>query len=161
MEREVINCIREMSRSSRLGRMAEFCQHGDTNCLAHTVAVVYCALRIADRLHIDVNRRELIRGGILHDYFLYDWHDGKKERKVHGFTHPGLALKNAEEDFDLTEREKDIIKKHMFPLTVVPPKFREAWLICVADKVCAVKEAVKLSTYPEIKRMIKRQLSNK
>ena len=69
MEREVINCIREMSRSSRLGRMAEFCQHGDTNCLAHTVAVVYCALRIADRLHIDVNRRELIRGGILHDYF--------------------------------------------------------------------------------------------
>ena len=161
MEKEVINCIREMIRSSRLSRMAEFCQHGDTSCLAHTVAVVYCALEIADRLHIKVNRRELIRGGILHDYFLYDWHDGKKERKIHGFTHPGLALKNAEEDFDLTDRERDIIKKHMFPLTIAPPKYREAWLICIADKVCAVREAVKTSSYPEIRRMVKRQLQNK
>ena len=158
MEKEVISCIREMVRSSRLDRMTEFCQHGDTNCLTHTVAVVYCALALAEKMHIKINKRELIRGGILHDYFLYDWHDGKKERRIHGFTHPGYALKNAEKDFRLTKRERNIIKRHMFPLTVVPPRYREAWLICIADKLCAVKEATSKSVYPEIRRMVDRQL---
>lgn len=156
MNREVIECIREMLEKSRLDKMTEFMQHGNTSCLAHTTAVVYCALDIARRLHISVNKRELIRGGILHDYFLYDWHDGNG-RQIHGFTHPGAALENAEKDFILTNRERDIIRKHMFPLTVIPPTCREAWLICLADKICACREAVKKDTYPSISRMIARQ----
>lgn len=157
MDREVISCLREMIKGSRLSQMLEFYQHGNTECLAHTLGVVYCALDIAKKLHIDVNKRELIRGGILHDYFLYDWHDGKMERKIHGFTHPSKALKNAEADFNLTSREKDIIKKHMFPLTVIPPLHIEGWLICAADKICACREAFSRDTYPEIKKMMKRQ----
>lgn len=157
MDREVIYCLREMIKSSRLHRMLEFYQHGDTECLAHTLGVVYCALAIAKRMHIKINKRDLIRGGILHDYFLYDWHDGKPERRIHGFTHPGRALKNAEEDFELTDRERDIIKKHMFPLTVVPPMYREGWLICLADKICACRETFGRNSYPEIKKMMKRQ----
>lgn len=156
MEREVIGCIREMMKSSRLNDMIDFKQHGDTECLAHTIAVVYCALDIANRFNIPVNKKQLIRGGILHDYFLYDWHDGKPERRIHGFTHPKKALKNAEEDFELTEIERDIIKKHMFPLTIIPPKYREAWLICIADKLCALKETAGREIYPEIKKMIYR-----
>ncbi|MBQ3425800.1 MAG: HD domain-containing protein [Clostridia bacterium] len=156
MEREVISCMREMMKNSRLSDMIDHNQHGDTPCLAHTIAVVYCALDIANKLKIKINKKELIRGGILHDYFLYDWHDGKPERRIHGFTHPGKALRNAEEDFDLTDRERDIIKKHMFPLTIAPPRYREAWLICIADKICAVKEATVRGVYPEIKRMIYR-----
>mgnify|MGYP002534329667 CR=1 FL=1 len=157
MNREVIICLREMFCNSRLNMMMDFTQHGDTSTLAHTIAVVYCALAIAKILHLRVNKRELIRGGILHDYFLYDWHDGEKGRKIHGFTHPSSALMNAEYDFILSNRERDIIGKHMFPLTVKPPKFREAWLICLADKVCACKEALNRDAYPEIKRMAERQ----
>lgn len=156
MEREVISCLNEMIAGSRLLKMLEFKQHGDTACLAHTVAVVYCALAMAKRLHIPVNKKELIRGGILHDYFLYDWHDGRPERRIHGFTHPRRALENAEMDFKLTDRERDIIKKHMFPLTAAPPLYREAWLICMADKVCTVKEFFNRNVYPEIEKMINR-----
>lgn len=157
MNREVILCLRELFRDSRLNVMMGFTQHGDTSCLAHTMAVVYCALAIARIMHLRVNKRELIRGGILHDYFLYDWHDGEKGRKIHGFTHPSSALANAETDFRLSRRERDIIKKHMFPLTVKPPMYREAWLICLADKICACKEAVRKDAYPEITRMAERQ----
>lgn len=156
MERKVIECLKELMDDSRLGLMAEFKQHGDTSCLAHTIAVVYCALAIAKKFHININKRELIRGGILHDYFLYDWHDGNG-RYIHGFTHPYTALKNADQDYELTARERDIIKKHMFPLTVIPPMYREAWLICIADKICACIEALKKDTYPEITRLIIRQ----
>lgn len=157
MGNEVYALFSQMLKHSRLNIMHNTVQHGNTSCLEHTLSVVLCALAIADRLHIKVNRRSLIRGGILHDYFLYDWHDDKKERRIHGFTHPGCALKNAEEDFRLNRRERDIIKKHMFPLTIVPPRCREAWLICIADKICALKETMGVTVSPEIAVMMKKQ----
>lgn len=43
-------------------------------------------------------------------------------------------------DFDLSERECDIISKHMFPLTLVPPMHRESWIVSMADKYCALRE---------------------
>lgn len=157
MEKEVISCLRDMIKGTRLNEMINLTQHGDTVCLAHTLGVVYCALDLSERFHIKVNKHELIRGGILHDYFLYDWHDGKSERRIHGFTHPHFALENAEMDFNLTCRERDIIKKHMFPLTIIPPIYREGWLICIADKICAVRETFGKNPYPEIERMMLRQ----
>ena len=56
-----------------------------------------------------------------------------------------MAMRNACEDYELTEREKNIILRHMFPLTVVPPACREAWIVCLADKICAVLETLHLS----------------
>ena len=77
---------------------------------------------------------------LLHDYFLYDWHDKDPSHRLHGFTHPRRALENAAADWELTDRERDIILHHMFPLTPLPPRSREAWLVCLADKLCAVQE---------------------
>ena len=90
----------------------------------------------------NVNRRELIRGALLHDYFLYDWHEKNAGHRFHGFIHAGRALQNARKDFKLTIREENIILRHMFPLNVVPPMCKEAWLVCLADKICASKETV-------------------
>lgn len=53
-------------------------------------------------------------------------------------------MKNAEDEFSLSEIEKDIIKKHMWPLTVVPPVYREAWIVSIADKYCSFMETVRL-----------------
>ena len=82
----------------------------------------------------------------MHDYFLYDWHDKtrKNYQRLHGFYHPGIALKNASMEYPLTLREKDIIKKHMWPLTVVPPLCREAWIVTTADKYCSLLETLRL-----------------
>ena len=87
-----------------------------------------------------MNEKALVKGALLHDYFLYDWHEKRKGHHFHGFTHPGTALKNAEKEYELGDIERNIISRHMFPLTVVPPMCREAWLVCLADKYCAVKE---------------------
>ncbi|MFQ9151359.1 MAG: hypothetical protein ACLR6B_07310 [Blautia sp.] len=51
-------------------------------------------------------------------------------------------MKNAEEIFDLSVVEKDIIKRHMFPLTPVPPAYRESYLVCLADKICSSYETI-------------------
>lgn len=139
----ILYCLHNLSGKSRLGEMDAFIQHGGTSCLKHTIAVAYYSILFADFMRIRCNRRELIRGAVLHDYFLYDWHDGKKRRGVHGFTHPRTAMVNADRDFRLTETERDIIIKHMFPLTFFPPVCREGWIVCLIDKLCSVYETFK------------------
>ena len=107
---------------------------------------LYTGMMLADKLKIRVKRRDMIRGALLHDYFLYDWHDKDHINpfKLHGFFHPGRALKNATRDFELTEREKDIIRKHMWPMTVILPMCREAWIVTVADKWVSLKETLRI-----------------
>lgn len=117
-------------------------QHGSTTVFAHCVKVACFSLFLANKLHLTVDVRALLRGALLHDYFLYDWHEKNAGHRFHGFTHPGTALKNAQEDFRLTPVEQNIIARHMFPLCPIPPRCREAWLVCVADKYCALLETV-------------------
>ena len=91
---------------------------------------------------------------MLHDYFLYDWHVGKGH-KIHGFTHPKAALINAQEDFNLTKRERDIIVKHMFPLTPIPPKYKESIIVCLVDKGCSLYETFKRkNSYTKLRQSI-------
>ena len=139
----VLYCLKTLSEDSKLREMDKFIQHGDTSCLKHTIEVAYYSIKIAEFFGIRCKKRDLIRGALLHDYFLYDWHDGADGRSIHGFTHPSAALCNADRDFVLTDTERDIIKKHMFPLTIVPPTCREAWIVCVADKLCSIYETFK------------------
>ena len=126
-----------------IGRLAQTrtaTQHGSTTVFAHCVKVACFSLFLANKLHLTVDVRALLRGALLHDYFLYDWHEKNAGHRFHGFTHPGTALKNAQEDFRLTPVEQNIIARHMFPLCPIP--CREAWLVCVADKYCALLETV-------------------
>ena len=99
---------------------------------------------------LKVHLEELIRGALLHDYFLYDWHEKDAGHSLHGFTHPGKALINACEDFNLTDIEKDVIRKHMFPLTLIPPRYRETVIVCMADKICSVYETFHMTLFGEL-----------
>ncbi len=121
-------------------------QHGNVTVKEHCINVAMVSLMISRKLRISCSRRELIRGALLHDYFLYDWHDKEhiSPHKLHGFYHPGRALSNAAKEYELTSREKEIIVKHMWPLTVVPPTCREAWVVTTADKWCSLMETFRL-----------------
>lgn len=123
-----------------------YIQHGSIPVHRHCIDVARQSIAISKALRIPCSERELIRGALLHDYFLYDWHDKSREnyQMLHGFYHPGIALRNASKEYDLTLREKDIIEKHMWPLTVVPPRCREAWIVTTADKYCSILETLRL-----------------
>jgi uncharacterized protein len=126
--------------SNGMKREAGFTQHGAVSCYDHSVAVACESLKLALRLWLKVDVRAMVRGALLHDYFLYDWHDPDICPRFHGFTHAKAALENAERDFDLTDAEREIIKKHMFPLNPRPPRSRESLLVTLADKICASRE---------------------
>ncbi len=88
-------------------------------------------------------------GAFLHDFYLYDWHKHSSFRglrrlfEMHGFAHPGSACVNAERCFAITRKEQNIISSHMWPLTFRHvPTCREAVIVCLADKYCAVLESM-------------------
>lgn len=47
-------------------------QHGSVSVFEHSVCVALVCLWLVHRLHLKVNQRALVRGALLHDYFLYD-----------------------------------------------------------------------------------------
>ena len=79
-------------------------------------------------------------GAMLHDFYLYERHVDHPEFS-HMYKHPMVALENASEYFDLTEREKDIIITHMFPsLPHKVPRYMESWIVSLVDKIVATYE---------------------
>ena len=129
--------------------MKNFTQHGNTTVFEHCVSVAKYSLLMAQYLEkmfkLKFDKDSLVRAALLHDYFLYDWHDKTVPgHNIHGFTHPRTACRNADRDFGLNEVEKDIISKHMFPLTIMPPRYRESVLVTLADKWCALCETFKV-----------------
>lgn len=121
-------------------------QHGTISVKEHSIQVARQSVLISDLLRIKHNRRDLVRGALLHDYFLYDWHHDDRENphRLHGFHHPARALRNAEQEYELTDRQREIIIKHMWPLTIKPPMCREAWVVTAADKYCSFLETMHL-----------------
>lgn len=131
---------KDILESSGMQESRQYMQHGNISVYAHSVAVALLCLFLAKRLRVAVDEISLVRGALLHDYFLYDWHDREGGHRWHGLHHPKRALQNAERDFSLNEIERNMILSHMFPLCPCLPKYRESWILFTADKICAVRE---------------------
>ena len=117
-----------------------FIQHGSVTVYAHSIAVAIMALVIVRHLKLHVNEKAMTRGALLHDYFLYDWHHKDPSHRWHGFHHAKKAQENAIRDFSVSPLEQHIIETHMFPLNIKPPLKKESFIVCVADKLCAIRE---------------------
>lgn len=124
-------------------QMDKFVHHGKTTRLRHCMFVAYISYKMGTYLKWDCDYESLIRGALLHDFYLYHRDKSEGEQNFHNFTHAKTALENAEEHFDLTDKEKDIIKKHMWPLNITLPRYKESYLVWLADKYCSIAEISK------------------
>ena len=84
------------------------------------------SLALVNILRTKVDKVSLVRGALLHDFFLYDWHDKTAMPKAHAYLHPLIAFDNAKKEFKLN--------------AIVMPKYKESWIVVTADKVCTVSE---------------------
>ena len=135
---EYISCIEDLIQDDIIDSLNGFTQHGSVTCFDHSLSVSYYSFVVCKLLHLDY--RSAARGGMLHDLFLYDWHKSKLIGGKHGFTHPYTALNNAQKNFLLNRMEKDIIVKHMWPLTILLPRYKEAYVVSFVDKYVALRE---------------------
>lgn len=137
---EFAEIVRDLIHSDKVQRMENIKHHvGGVSCLEHSIFVAYLSFLMCKKLGLDF--RAAARGGLLHDLYLCDWQKEHVGRVRRLFIHPKLALKNASENFDISNVEMDIIENHMWPLTINKmPHHRVSAVVSLADKVCAVLE---------------------
>ena len=128
--------------------MKEIPMHRGSNCYIHSFKVARKAISIALKRKSEYHLKAILTASILHDYYLYDWRVEKDKRKKHGTRHPFIAVENAKRDFHINEEVSNIIKSHMWPLTIKSyPKSREAKLVNHADNVVATREFLSCRNY--------------
>lgn len=138
--REFLRLVTDILRHEEFAKLKDYFHHTN-HIYDHVVRVSYISYVIAKAFHLDY--RSAARGGLLHDFFLYDWRERKSsdaKRSTHGKEHPHIALVNAREHFPVNEKEADIIVKHMFPKTMALPRYRESLVVSLADKFATIYE---------------------
>lgn len=149
---EFMACIADLIAEPEVRRMRAFSHHAHVTCLHHSVAVAYGSFLFCKRFGGDA--RAAARGGLLHDFFLYDWRVKGSHTGWHGVTHPAAALRKAEQYFALTDREREVILCHMFPLGLDVPLHIESLAVCLMDKICAINEFVGAVFLPRMRRRV-------
>lgn len=140
---KIRNILSEYMERKEVQSMKQYLQHGHTTTYDHCMNVVRLSYWLNRRFHLKANERALLIGALLHDFYLYDWHEKSDWHRFHGFHHPFRACKNARRHFKIGGLEEDIIENHMWPLTLRHmPKSREAAIVCLADKYCSLMETV-------------------
>lgn len=130
--------IDDLVNHPKVQEMKKYKHHHKVNCLEHSLHVSQVSYKVAKRLGLD--EISVARGALLHDFYLYDWHLKGSHRGLHGFNHADIALENAELFFDLNDIERDIIKKHMWPMNLRFPSYFETYLVVIIDKYCSTIE---------------------
>lgn len=135
-------CLDGLENHPTVRAMKDIPQHAaGISCYDHSLFVAYVGFTLC-RL-CGLNYRAAARGGLLHDLYLKHWEETDVGRVRRLYIHPKLALENARA-FGLSPLEEDIIVTHMWPLTPRLPRWRESYLVGLADKLCAITEMVHL-----------------
>ena len=121
------NCPFEETKKQR--------HHGITR-YEHSMRVAYFSYKVTKLLKLDYN--ETTVAALLHDFFTDEVKGKNGIARLR--QHPTYAVKNAKKYFDLSDKQEDIIKTHMFPVTFTPPKYLESWIVDLVDDIAAVYE---------------------
>lgn len=150
-DKSYMEIVKDIISNDLVQKMKLYRQHYDVNCFDHCLYVSYNLYLLCKKFNLDYV--SAARAAMVHDLFLYDWRKRINGRKgLHAFTHPIVAYKNAKKIMSLNKKEKDIILKHMWPVTFFRfPRYKETFLMIYMDKRSAVVER-KISKEEKMKK---------
>ena len=148
--------IKDITENSSVLSLKEHVQHMKGSRYKHCYEVAFYTYVLTKKLGLDYI--SATRGAMLHDFYFYDWRNKGVEgqKHFHAYRHPRIALHNANENFELNDVEKDIILKHMWPLTFPLPRFSESYIVTLVDKYCATREFFRFLKYKKIVRKLRK-----
>lgn len=109
--------------------------HHGTTRYDHLLRVARVVFRWCKKFNVR-DYVSITRASLLHDLFLDKDIDNISELINHG----DIAAQNALALFDISKYEEDMIKNHMFPLTLTLPKGEGSYILIAADKLVALYE---------------------
>ena len=136
MKTQFNNTARPLLELPEVAKLSQYKHHRGKTRLEHVKEVARLSFLWSKRLSLD--NEAIIRGALLHDLFYYDWL--REGPRLHGFRHHNIALGNARKIIRLSKKEEDIIKKHMWPLTVIPPRYMESLVVSLVDTFCSTRD---------------------
>lgn len=136
-DKEYYLLVRHILNNIEFRKISNCIHHGTTR-LDHSLRVSYCSYLIAKKLKWDYE--STARGGLMHDFFYNERGGITRDGFKSTFTHNKKALYNSEKYFGLDCKEKDIIEKHMFPINVKPPIYKESIIVSIVDKFISIME---------------------
>lgn len=134
-DEEFCNLINPIKSLDEYQKLKEIKHHGITR-YEHSLRVAYYSYIITKALKLDY--KETTEAALLHDFFLDEVENKNPIAKLR--QHPNYAVENASKIIDLSEKQINIIKTHMFPVTFTPPKYLESWIVDVVDDVASIYE---------------------
>ncbi len=139
IDNEYSYLIQDIESNKEFQKTKNIVHHG-MNRYDHSKRVSFYSYKIAKMLRLSYD--EVARGALLHDFFLVDNQAISVSQRANTMiNHPKYALAYSEKFFDLTDKEKDIIVTHMFPVCPTRvPKYAESWIVDVVDDVVSLCE---------------------
>lgn len=134
---EFEDLIAPLLRNQQVRDLDRCMQHYNYTRLQHSVDVAYLSFFFTKLL--GWRSRETARAALLHDLFFHA--EGQNSRSLM-LSHPVIAVGNARKICTLTPLEENIILRHMWLLTLIPPKYKEGFVVTFVDKFCASREFI-------------------
>ena len=142
-DKEYYQIVKDILEHPEFQKRKNFLHHEGESVYDHVLEVSYYSYVYCKENYLDYKSAAI--GGLLHDFYPKQWQQCKKVKKqffdMHGFVHAREAYENAWKFFPqyMTPMIKDIILRHMFPVNIMPPKYKESWVITMTDKRVSLK----------------------
>ncbi len=127
--------IKPIVDNKEFQKTKKIAHHGITR-YDHSMRVAYFSYLVTKFLRLDY--KETTEAALLHDFFIDEVKHENAVLKLR--RHPKHAVENAKKYFDISDKQEDIIKTHMFPVTFTPPKYVESWIVDIVDDIAAIYE---------------------
>lgn len=134
-DKDFDNLVKDYLMHYKVQEMSKYKHHGISR-LEHSIRVSYYSYKVCKALKL--RYKETAVAALLHDFFL------DEVSKENGFNrlihHPKYAVENAEYYFKINDFQKNIILRHMFPVTFIPPRDLEGCIVDLVDNIASVYE---------------------
>lgn len=150
---EFLTYIEPILNNPEFQRRKTYMHHYNLSVYDHSMEVAYKSYLFAKKHNLD--KKSISIGAILHDFYYNDWQNtpkkSKKIKDMHGFIHAKEALENSKKTFPnlINDKIEDIILRHMFPLNIHPPKYKESWVVTYMDKISSLDVLKHPKEYPK------------
>lgn len=147
-DHEYYQIVQTILEDPEFQKRKKFMHHENRTVYDHCLVVSILSYLWAKKWNLDYKAAAI--GGLLHDFYEKPWQTSenkliKKEKtslfKKHGFIHAKEAAHNAQKYYPelMNEKIDNIIRRHMFPLNIHPPKYKESWIITTVDKYVSME----------------------
>ena len=143
VDNEYLNIVDKILNNGEFLKRKQYKHHGKISVFDHSLRVSVLAYKFSKKFK-KMDYKSVAIGTLLHDFYYNPWTENKEKKpffKKHGFVHAKEALENSKQIFPeyMNEKIEDIIEKHMFPLNIRIPKYKETWVIILIDKLVSLE----------------------